>query len=153
MRELSQQLEAASKKARAESARGEPAVFPPWAIELTRVGGRTLSRALWGIRYRGVEHIPPAGRGGLIIAANHQTYFDPFWISIAFERPIRYLAWNEIFKWPLAGKPLELLGAWPLVIDRGTPTAYRRSLQWLRKGGAVMIFPEGGRSGADGELD
>ena len=50
------------------------------------------------------------------------------------------------------GKALELLGAWPIVLDRGNPTAYRRSLQWLRGGGAVMIFPEGERTFADGQL-
>jgi 1-acyl-sn-glycerol-3-phosphate acyltransferase len=130
----------------------EPRALPQWVVDsLLRPATSFVSRAFWHITFQGREHISPP-TGGLVIAANHQTYFDPFWISIAFERPIRYLAWNELFKWPLASKPLELLGAWPLVIDRGNPTAYRRSLQWLRKGGAVMIFPEGGRSGADGEL-
>lgn len=152
MRELSKELEAASKKARAEGGRGEPAVFPPWAIELTRVGGRTLSRALWGIRYRGVEHIPPAGRGGLIIAANHQTYFDPFWLSFPVKRPTRYLAWDAAFGWPFVGKLLELFGSWPIQLEGGDPTAIRRSLQWLRKGGAVVIFPEGGRAKPDGHM-
>jgi 1-acyl-sn-glycerol-3-phosphate acyltransferase len=50
------------------------------------------------------------------------------------------------------GKALELLGAWPIVLDRGNPTAHRRSLQWLRSGGAVMIFPEGQRAYADGAM-
>jgi len=131
---------------------GEPRALPQWVIDsMIRPATGLVSRAFWRITFEGREHIP-APPGGLVIAANHQTYFDPFWISVGFDRPIRYLAWNELFKRPLAAKPLELLGAWPLVIDRGNPTAYRRSLQWLRKGGAVMIFPEGGRSGADGEL-
>ncbi|HEV2863351.1 MAG TPA: lysophospholipid acyltransferase family protein [Pyrinomonadaceae bacterium] len=130
---------------------GEPRALPQWVVDsLLRPATRVVSRTFWRISFRGREHIP--AEGGLVIAANHQTYFDPFWISVAFDRPIRYLAWNEAFKWPLAGKPLELLGAWPLALDRGNPTAYRRSLQWLRGGGAVMIFPEGARAGADGEL-
>jgi 1-acyl-sn-glycerol-3-phosphate acyltransferase len=130
---------------------GEPRALPQWVVDsLLRPATRAVSRTFWRISFRGREHIPTAG--GLVIAANHQTYFDPFWISIAFERPIRYLAWSEAFKWPLAGKPLELLGAWPLALDRGNPTAYRRSLQWLRGGGAVMIFPEGARAEAGGEL-
>jgi 1-acyl-sn-glycerol-3-phosphate acyltransferase len=109
-----------------------------------------LSRALWRISFRGDENVP--AEGGLVIAANHQTYVDPFWIGSRVKRPIRYLAWNEAFKWPVAGRALELLGAWPLALERGNPTAYRRSLQWLRAGGAVMIFPEGQRAYADGEL-
>ena len=144
----------AAKPLEEEGAKGpaaEPRALPQWVIDsLLRPATRVVSRTLWRIAFRGREHIPAAG--GLVIAANHQTYFDPFWISVAFDRPIRYLAWNEAFKWPLAGKPLEWLGAWPLALDRGNPTAYRRSLQWLRGGGAVMIFPEGARAEADGAL-
>jgi 1-acyl-sn-glycerol-3-phosphate acyltransferase len=128
----------------------EPRALPRWAVNVLRpiVGG--VSRALWRISFRGVEHIPAGG--GLVIAANHQTYVDPFWVTVPVDIPIRYLAWNEAFKWPVVGRALELLGAWPLVLDRGNPTAYRRSLQWLRAGGAVMIFPEGERAFADAKF-
>lgn len=129
---------------------GEPRPAPEWMIDAMRPVIFALSRALWRISFSGDEHIPT--EGGLVIASNHQTYVDPFWIGSRVKRPIRYLAWNEAFKWPVAGRALELLGAWPLALERGNPTAYRRSLQWLRGGGAVMIFPEGQRAFADGEL-
>jgi 1-acyl-sn-glycerol-3-phosphate acyltransferase len=123
---------------------------PQWVIELVRPVVRFISSLCWRIEFHGSENIPL--EGGLIIAANHQTYVDPFWISLAIERPIRYLAWSEAFKNPLLGKPMELLGAWPLVVERGNPTAYRRSLKWLRNGGAVMIFPEGSRATESGVM-
>ncbi|HWS89017.1 MAG TPA: lysophospholipid acyltransferase family protein [Pyrinomonadaceae bacterium] len=128
----------------------EPRPAPQWLLDSLRPVIRGLSRALWRISYRGVENIPAGG--GLIIAANHQTYVDPFWVGSRVDRPVRYLAWSEAFGWPLVGKALEWLGAWPIVLDRGNPTAHRRSLQWLRAGGAVMIFPEGQRAYADGEF-
>ena len=133
-----------------EGGGGEPPPAPQWVSELLRPVVRLISRAAWRVRFRGVEHIPASG--GVVIAANHQTYVDPFWISLPVRRPVRYLAWSEAFKWPLAGRALEVLGAWPLVIERGNPSAHRRSLHWLRGGGAVMIFPEGGRAFADGEM-
>jgi 1-acyl-sn-glycerol-3-phosphate acyltransferase len=139
-----------------EGARGgrqsEPRPAPQWVLDVLRPTVGLISRVLWRVSFRGAENVPPASEGGLIIAANHQTYVDPFWISVRVKRPVRYLAWNEAFKWPVVGKALELLGAWPLVLDRGNPTAYRRSLQWLRTGGAVMIFPEGERAFADGKF-
>jgi len=97
-----------------------------------------------------MENIP--ANGGLIIASNHQTYIDPFWLSLPIRRPVRYLAWSEAFQWPLVGKLMTLLGAWPLQIEGSDPAAIRRTLQWLRKGGAVVIFPEGGRCGPSGEI-
>jgi 1-acyl-sn-glycerol-3-phosphate acyltransferase len=134
--------------ARREAAEPRPA--PQWVLDAMRHVTYAVSRALWRIRYRGEEHVP--AEGGLVIAANHQTYIDPFWIGARVRRPLRFLAWDEAFRWPLAGKALELLGAWPLALERGNPTAYRRSLQWLSGGGAVMIFPEGQRAYADGEF-
>jgi 1-acyl-sn-glycerol-3-phosphate acyltransferase len=108
-------------------------------------------RVLFKIHYRGTEHIPETG--GLIIAANHQTYIDPFWLGIPIKRALRFLAWDAAFSWPLVGKLLGLFGAWPLQVEGSDPAAIRRTLQWLRDGGAVVIFPEGGRAKAEGELD
>ncbi len=125
-------------------------VLPQWTMEGLRPFVRWFSKALWQTSFKGLDNIPPAG--GLIIAANHQTYIDPFWVAIPIKRPLRFLAWNEAFKWPIVGRVIELLGAWPLQIEGADPTAIRRSLQWLRMGGAVMIFPEGGRGTVEGSL-
>ncbi len=136
------------ERARAEAS--APRKAPEWMIDALRPAVLALSRVLWRIRFRGVERVPE--EGGLIIAANHQTYFDPFWVGSRVRRPVRFLAWDEALRWPLVGRMMEMLGAWPIVLDRGSPTAYRRSMQWLRSGGALMIFPEGERSFADAEV-
>lgn len=133
-------------------ARREARTLPEWALLGLHTPTHLISRAVWRIRFRGLEHIPDASEGGLVVAANHQTYVDPFWISIPVRRPIRYLAWSEPFKNPLLGRVMDLLGAWPLQIDKSDLGAYRRSLQWLRRGGALVIFPEGGRAEADGRM-
>ncbi|MBA3767763.1 MAG: 1-acyl-sn-glycerol-3-phosphate acyltransferase [Acidobacteria bacterium] len=129
--------------------RGSP-MLPQWVMDILRTATRSMSRLLWRIDYAGRENIPL--RGGLIIAANHQSYIDPFWIGAPVNRPVRFLAWSKSFDWPITGKLMRLLGAWPLEIERSDPTAIRRSLQWLRDGGAVVIFPEGGRCLPDGAL-
>lgn len=108
------------------------------------------SRLLWRLEFKGLENIPKSG--GLIIAANHQTYLDPFWLGIPIKRPVRYLAWSEAFSWPLVGKAIELLGAWPLQVEGSDPAAIRRSLTWLRDSGVIVIFPEGGRGLPDGSM-
>ena len=131
---------------------GEPRPLPEWFLMGLHAPTRLVSRLAWRIAFRGVEHVPPASDGGLVIAANHQTYADPFWVSIPVMRPIRFLAWSEPFKNRALGKLMDWLGAWPLQIDKSDPRAYRRSLRWLRSGGALVIFPEGGRATEDGAM-
>ncbi|HYE65680.1 MAG TPA: lysophospholipid acyltransferase family protein [Pyrinomonadaceae bacterium] len=139
-----------ARKHRRDVSQNGPVVLPQWALGIIRTTCHRLSHLLWPINYQGVEHIPPSG--GLIIAANHQTYIDPFWISFPVKRPTRYLAWNEAFHWPVVGKFIGLLGAWPLQLEKSDPTPIRRSLQWLRGGGVVVIFPEGERGLPDGSM-
>lgn len=139
-----------ARRRRAQTAQSGQPVFPGWFIEAFRHAGRTFSRVLWRIRYTGVENIPLTG--GLIIAANHQTYMDPFWLGFEVRRPMRFLTWDAVFTWPVIGKVTGLFGAWPLQIEGSDPSAIRRSLQWLRGGGAVVIFPEGERCSPEGSL-
>ena len=126
-------------------------MLPQWALDMIRPVVGFASRLLWKIEFKGVENVP--AEGGVIIASNHQTYIDPFWLSVPIKRPTRYLAWSDAFSWPIVGRCLIWFGAWPLALERSDPAAIRRSLQWLRDGGAVVIFPEGARATASGSLD
>src|SRR6266403_3264225 len=104
----------------------------------------------WRVRWSGTQNIPTDG--GVIIAANHQTYVDPFWVGAAVRRPVRFLAWDAAFNWPIVGLLLRSFGAWPLQVEGSDPGPMRLSLQWIRDGGAVVIFPEGGRGNPDGSM-
>lgn len=130
--------------------RPKEVVLPEWMLSSVRTTLRFAWRVLFRIRYHGLEQVPPSG--GLIIAANHQTYIDPFWLAAPIRRPVRFLAWDAAFKWPLIGRTIELLGAWPLQVEGTDPSAIRRTLEWLSEGGAVVIFPEGGRGRPDGSM-
>jgi 1-acyl-sn-glycerol-3-phosphate acyltransferase len=125
-------------------------VLPQWVINLMRPVFRFIGHTFWNLKLSGVENIPL--EGGLIVASNHQSYLDPFAISVPIKRPLRFLAWSEALTWPFLGKVIRMLGAWPLQVEGSDPAAIRRSHQWLRDGGAVMIFPEGGRGLPDGTM-
>jgi 1-acyl-sn-glycerol-3-phosphate acyltransferase len=143
-------------ESRGEAGRGveppseESYVLPQWAIQIVRAALFKIFRLFFGLRLSGVENIPR--EGGLIIAANHQTYLDPFWVGSPVKRPLRFLAWDRVLGWFVIGRLMRWLGAWPLQVKRADARAYRRSVQWLRSGGALVIFPEGGRGRADGAL-
>ena len=145
-----------AKQAREESPKrpaaslDEPEMLPQRAIDIIRWLFEPMARVLWRIKLRGAEHVPR--HGGLIIAANHQTYFDPFWIALRVPRPQRYLAWDEAFSWPMMGPVMRALGAWPLSLETIDPKPLRRALKWLRGDGVLVIFPEGGRCLPDGAM-
>lgn len=124
--------------------------LPQPVINLMRPLIQLGSRALWRLEFQGIENIPE--HGGLIIAANHQSYGDPFWLALPIKRPVRFLAWSEAFSWPVVGKAIKLLGAWPLQVTGSDPGAIRRSLTWLRNENVIVIFPEGGRGLPDGSM-
>jgi|SRR5437762_8535572 len=59
---------------------------------------------------------------------------------------------NHAAQRPVVGPFMRMLGAWPLQLEGSDPAPIRRSMQWLREGGAVVIFPEGGRGNPDGSM-
>lgn len=101
-------------------------------------------RICFRIEHHGRENIPP--NGPLIITANHVTYFDPFWIAVRVYRALRFMAWDKIFRYPLLRNIFRWLGAFPVNLDNPEFGAYKVALRVLRRGEALMIFPEGGRS-------
>jgi 1-acyl-sn-glycerol-3-phosphate acyltransferase len=97
-------------------------------------------------RYRvvGAEHIPPSG--GLLIACNHVSNFDPPLLGAAVPRPVSYMAKKELFAMPVLGPLIARLNAFSVDRQAGGTAALRASLRMLKEGRCVGIFPEGGRN-------
>jgi 1-acyl-sn-glycerol-3-phosphate acyltransferase len=102
------------------------------------------------LELRGRENIPR--EGGCLIAPNHVSYLDPPMIACAVSnRFVRFLARDTLFRFAGFGWWLRSVGVVPLSRDRGDVGALRKSVQMLKDGICMCIFPEGTRS-ADGEL-
>lgn len=94
---------------------------------------------------RGQEKIPE--QGGAVVAANHPSYLDPVLLSLQVKRPIRFMAWDALFRVPLLGALLRLFGAFPVDVRPGSGrVAYAAARRLLEAGELVGIFPEGRRS-------
>jgi len=104
-------------------------------------------RLVFKIKFCGVENIP--GEGSCIITPNHVTYADPIWITIPIKRRIYYMAWDKPFRIPVLGLLMRMFGAFPVNLDvAADASAQREAIELLRKGKALVIFPEGGRTRA-----
>ncbi len=128
--------------------------YPPtFVIRAVQFTGLLISKILWRIKFRGLKNIPQDLEGGLIVVANHQTYFDPFWICFKIKRKFRFMAWDKAFSWFLIGRFIRYLGAFPVSLERGgTIKTLKQTLAALRDGATLVIFPEGSRGFSDGEM-
>jgi 1-acyl-sn-glycerol-3-phosphate acyltransferase len=125
----------------------------PMLLSFLKLIGWPLFRILFSVEYHGVENVPASGP--VVIAGNHPSYLDPALVALPVKRPIRYIAWDALFKVPVLGALVKALGAFPVDLRRGRgEAAYREALRVLARGEALGIFPEGQRSdqGPMGEL-
>src|SRR3954453_2855463 len=86
-------------------------------------------------------------RGGLIVAANHRSFLDPFVIggTLPWRRPMNYVAKVELFERRWRGWILSRLGAFPIRRGESDEDSVETARQVVERGGAVCIFPEGTR--------
>jgi len=123
-----------------------------------------LSRAILGPGLRllarttvdGMQNIPASG--GAILASNHLSVLDSFYLPFVIERPVTFAAKSEYFT---GTRPQDrVIGAYlratkQLSVDRAGARAAQEMLEaalGLIKGGALFgIYPEGTRS-PDGRL-
>ncbi|MEO6914192.1 MAG: lysophospholipid acyltransferase family protein [Candidatus Baltobacteraceae bacterium] len=99
---------------------------------------------VWRLRASGTANVPLDGP--LIIACNHASYLDPPALGVACPRPIRYMAKAELFAIPLLGSMISAFGTYPVDRHRSATAAIKRSVEILRAGGCIGIFPEGTRN-------
>jgi len=100
----------------------------------------------WGrLEVSGLEHMPL--EGPVLLAGNHDSYWDPIAVGIAGlpRRQIRALAKSSLWK-PGIGKVLDGMGQIPIDRGAGDARALDAAIEALRAGACIGIFPEGTRS-------
>jgi 1-acyl-sn-glycerol-3-phosphate acyltransferase len=106
-----------------------------------------VMRLAFGLRSRGAEHVP--AKGPVLLVANHVSFLDPPLVGGAAPRPLTFLAKAELFRVPLFGGLIRRLNAQPLRREGGDAGALRAALRVLKRGGALLVFPEGTRGEGD----
>jgi 1-acyl-sn-glycerol-3-phosphate acyltransferase len=90
----------------------------------------------------GAEHIPKSGAA--IIAPNHKSFWDSFFIAICTRRHLRFMAKTELIEAPY-GHLLVRLGAFPVRRGSSDADALETARVILEQGGLLALFPEGTR--------
>ncbi len=88
-------------------------------------------------------------RGACLLASNHISHFDPPLISTVVGRHIHWMATAGLFKNRIVGAWLRAAAAFPVDRAKADRSSVKTTLERLRKGHMVGVFPEGGiRDGA-----
>ncbi len=93
----------------------------------------------------GLEHIP--AKGGVVLACNHPGGLDSFALGYASPRQVFYMAKRELFNiHPVVTFFLYRIGAFPINRGARDTAAIEYSVDLLRQGRIVGMFPEGTRN-------
>jgi 1-acyl-sn-glycerol-3-phosphate acyltransferase len=119
---------------------------------LLRAIMRLLAATILGRRLHveGLDNVPRAG--GVLVVGNHISAADPPLTGALIPRlDVHYMAKSEHFasrrwRWLFLG-----FNAYPVVRGSADRTALRHTLELLRDGHVVLVYPEGSRS-PDGRL-
>lgn len=104
-----------------------------------------LLTTLAQVKFSGLEHLPPDG--GLIVATNHMSRVDTLLLFINPARTdITALVADKYKKYPVFNWILDVGGVIWLDRDKADFGAFRVAVEWIKKGVAMGIAPEGTRS-------
>ena len=83
-------------------------------------------------------------KNGVLIASNHVTFFDPIAMYCAFwYRRVHFLATKDLYKNKLFGWMLKSVGCIQVDKDNFSMASLHETVDRLKAGKAIMIFPEG----------
>ncbi len=116
---------------------------PLW-YSLLRGLATIIFKVFFAVKIRGKENVPL--KGGVILASNHLSYFDPIVLGLLTPRKINFMAKEELFENFLFRLLITKLGAFPVKRERVDKTVYQKVLDLLKKGELLVLFPEGTRS-------
>jgi 1-acyl-sn-glycerol-3-phosphate acyltransferase len=103
-----------------------------------------LLKGLFRLRARGQEHLPASG--GFVLAANHNSNFDPWPLGVTLfpKRYLRFMGKSELF-WTPFKQFATAAGAFPVRRGQADLEAMATATQLCREGHIVVMFPEGTR--------
>jgi 1-acyl-sn-glycerol-3-phosphate acyltransferase len=99
-------------------------------------------RLYFRMHISGAEHIP--AEGAAIVAPNHKSFYDSFFLAACTRRHLRFMAKSELIE-ARYDRLLVRLGAFPVRRGQSDAEALETARVILSQGGLLALFPEGTR--------
>ena len=95
---------------------------------------------VYRVRVVGADRVPA---GACILIANHESVIDPWFLSLATPRRVRFMAKAELWRNPIVRWGMEAYGTFPVERGSGDTGAMSRAGELLEEGEALGMFPRG----------
>jgi len=121
---------------------------PDWVYEFVRVLLTPYLAIVHRARCIDSHHVP--AHGAAIIAPNHFSFLDHFFVAVYLRRKVHFMAKSQLFK-----RPMQFIythgGVFPVLRGRRDEEAFKTAHTVLARGDLVVMYAEAGRS-RSGEL-
>jgi 1-acyl-sn-glycerol-3-phosphate acyltransferase len=120
-----------------------------WTYPLVRLLISLPTLLLYRVRAIGVENVPRSG--ALILAPNHFSQMDHFFVGLYLRRQVRFMAKSQMFGPPIFTYIYKHGGVFPVRRGHHDEEAFKTAFTILDQEGMLLVYAEGGRS-RSGEL-
>jgi 1-acyl-sn-glycerol-3-phosphate acyltransferase len=116
---------------------------PDVMYDIVRVATALYSWSVFRLRSIDEEKVPASG--SVILAPNHFSFMDHFFLGVPIRRKVRFMAKSQLFK-----RPMQFIfdhgGVFPVRRGYRDEEAFITAEAILDQGGCVAMYSEGGRS-------
>jgi len=116
---------------------------PDWVYEAVRVITSLYAWTFFRARGIAADNVPPSG--AVILAPNHFSFLDHFFLGAALRRKVHFMAKSQLFKPPMQWVYTHG-GVFPVRRGYRDEEAFTTAHAILARGGCLAMYCEGGRS-------
>src|ERR1700749_1052711 len=115
-----------------------------WTYDLARLVVTIPTILLYRVTARGRKHVPR--RGAAVLAPNHFSQADHFFVGVYLWRKVRFMAKSQLFGPPVLTYILKVSGVFPVRRGHRDEKAFETASELIDQGELLLVYAEGGRS-------
>ena len=115
-----------------------------WTYSFVRLVVTIPTLLLYRVRAIGVKNVPMDGP--LVLAPNHFSQMDHFFVGLYLRRKVRFMAKSQIFGPPVLTYVFKHGGVFPVRRGHHDEEAFETVRRLLEQGEMLLVYAEGGRS-------
>jgi 1-acyl-sn-glycerol-3-phosphate acyltransferase len=115
-----------------------------WTYTFVRLLVSLPTWLLYRVRATGVENVPKTGP--LVLAPNHFSQMDHFFVGLYLRRKIRFMAKSQMFGPRVLTYVYKHGGVFPVRRGHHDEEAFKTAFTILDQDGMLLVYAEGGRS-------